>query len=474
LQQNKPNRTLLPSGQLASTTLSPQDIIMKKALMIIGILFVVGTVVFVAVITIAGRDIPAPDVTDLAVDYPDIQPENNAHTYFMSATDVFHWPTNSAIVTNYLAGKSVDEDALAEIFEKNKEAVDLITRGGQCQRLVPPEVTSFDALPDYMRPWLNMGLVLAAKARKDRLEGRHTDAADTCIALLTFGYLVQDNAEAVLNYLIGMVILELGLNQAHDIARDPTTPSDELTRLSTSLATLGPLSPGLERALKVEYRIAANTIDQVRDGRTRINEVNNPGGGKQSTARKIWRIPSFFFQPNRTKLTLANLYRDTITNAPLYYAEMKRYDVEETLDLNASTSRQLTQPNAIGRLLYNLLVPAFNNILERKCRTKCDVAAAQLLVACNAYRNTEGRLPDDLQSLVPAYLKSVPIDPYDGEKFRYNLSEGIIYSVGKDLKDSGGSTNVADGDHETTPSTRRWMTEDVTYEIVNISRSATP
>jgi hypothetical protein len=48
-------------------------------------------------------------------------------------------------------------------------------------------------------------------------------------------------------------------------------------------------------------------------------------------------------------------------------------------------------------------------------------------------------LPESLSELVPKYLPKVPIDPFDGKPLRYSKEKGIIYCVGKDLKDSGGS-----------------------------------
>ena len=68
---------------------------------------------------------------------------------------------------------------------------------------------------------------------------------------------------------------------------------------------------------------------------------------------------------------------------------------------------------------------------------KCAIAA----LAAERFRQAKGRWPKKLQELVPDFLRSVPIDPFDGKELRVRqLSDGIvIYSVGPDGQDNGGS-----------------------------------
>jgi hypothetical protein len=67
---------------------------------------------------------------------------------------------------------------------------------------------------------------------------------------------------------------------------------------------------------------------------------------------------------------------------------------------------------------------------------RCGVTA----VAAERYRLANLRWPKNLDELVPHYLSSVPIDPFDGQPLRYRrLDDGVlIYTVGEDRKDDGG------------------------------------
>jgi hypothetical protein len=92
--------------------------------------------------------------------------------------------------------------------------------------------------------------------------------------------------------------------------------------------------------------------------------------------------------------------------------------------------------------------------------------AAALQVALRLYQAETGRAAEKLTDLVPKYLAAVPLDPYDGQPFRYRISrgetidwppddvtvgtltvkrdvpagQGILWAVGLDQKDDGGHT----------------------------------
>lgn len=55
-------------------------------------------------------------------------------------------------------------------------------------------------------------------------------------------------------------------------------------------------------------------------------------------------------------------------------------------------------------------------------------------------RRHSGRLPDKLESLIPAFISEVPADPFDGRPIRYKrLAAGYrVYSVDRDGRDNGG------------------------------------
>ena len=265
---------------------------MKKFLIGVALVVLAGIAVIVTAVSLAGRDRPVPDVADLAVERIALPPEDNAYPFFASATNVLHWPSNGTPVTDYLDGKTFDAAAVADILDRNAQTFELIKRGVVRKKCIAPEGTVFDASLRHMRPWLNMGRCLAARTRSCRLSGRYSDAAESCVSLLRFGDMVQQDPERLIQYLVGLAIMNLGLTQAQELARDKNLPMAELSRLSVALAELSPCAPALVRALKIEYKVVANRVDLCRDGKCGMAELAGLSGDRPHSLLKTVRYRS--------------------------------------------------------------------------------------------------------------------------------------------------------------------------------------
>lgn len=435
---------------------------MRNGVVLIAFLIFVGII-----IALSSRDIPPPDVTDLKVERPEVAPDENAYTFLESAAHSFHWPTNSLIVTDYLAGRQVAQEEILEVIDRNKEMLGIMDQVARCSICLAPEITGFDSLLTYIGEWRNMGRVMALEARYRRLSGDYQRSVSTCISLLRFGDLVQHDAECIINYLVGIAITELGLQQVRDLAIDEGTTDRELSALAGTLADLGPFDHGFDRAIKMEYKMVSSTLDDFASGKINMDQIMavESSDTESSGFLKGRRVPRYFLQPNRTKALFADYYREMLGNSSLAYADMNMCDKEEMFCLDESKHKLMTRPNAVGKILCRLLVPAIESILERRCRIETGVAATHLIVALNMYEKEHGEFPGKLSELVPGHIAAVPSDSYDGKPLRYDPDRKLVYSVGKDLEDSGGSSDTLSGDDSDLVQRRRWDAKDIVFEI---------
>ena len=96
--------------------------------------------------------------------------------------------------------------------------------------------------------------------------------------------------------------------------------------------------------------------------------------------------------------------------------------------------------NALGKWIHDLWVINLGSFQNRRCDVELLVSATRLLMAIKMFKTDLSTYPSSLVDLIPDYIIEIPVDPYDGKPIRYSSSKKIIYSVGQDLIDSGGST----------------------------------
>ena len=89
-----------------------------------------------------------------------------------------------------------------------------------------------------------------------------------------------------------------------------------------------------------------------------------------------------------------------------------------------------------------MLLPFISLSVPFSTRSEAGLRSAQVAIAVERYRSDHDILPDSLDLLVPAYLPTVPEDPFDGNPLRYKrLDPGyVVYSVWVNQTDEGGTS----------------------------------
>jgi hypothetical protein len=114
----------------------------------------------------------------------------------------------------------------------------------------------------------------------------------------------------------------------------------------------------------------------------------------------------------------------------------------ERLTLAQQANTAAMSPPSRLMIFSRMLLPALGKAMQRDGDHTARMRTAQTAIAVERFRRAHnGELPTDLNALVPAYLPSVPHDPFDGQPLRFKrLNSGyVVYSIGSDLRDDGGS-----------------------------------
>jgi hypothetical protein len=147
----------------------------------------------------------------------------------------------------------------------------------------------------------------------------------------------------------------------------------------------------------------------------------------------------------------AIIYLDSIEK----YIEITKLPPHQRKKASNALEARLDSLSHIHLLLHTCM-PAISRIATIELRSIAGLRAARTGLAVERYRLAAGKLPDSLSDLVPAYLESVPKDPFDGKDLRYKKLEAsfVVYSIGPDLSDDGGK--------ERTKESKNW---DVTFIV---------
>jgi len=203
------------------------------------------------------------------------------------------------------------------------------------------------------------------------------------------------------------------------------TLTDEQLRTLAGLVTTSDMSDGFKRALVAEQCLGLQVLQApIRDIASQI------GYGKGLFLMLIpWKVLGLCY---RDAMAFIDLMQDSIDAVEL--PEYERLAAYEAIQKSVHDRRR-------GGLLTRILWPVLAFTLNIDIRHLAHSRAAQTSLAVERYRLAEGRLPQSLNNLVPAYIEAVPADPYDGHPLKYRTLESgfVVYSIGDDRSDDGGA-----------------------------------
>ncbi len=90
--------------------------------------------------------------------------------------------------------------------------------------------------------------------------------------------------------------------------------------------------------------------------------------------------------------------------------------------------------------MTQIAMPALGDLVARAARIQTGINQAEIVCALERFRIATGQYPAALSELSPTYMAQIPYDIVNGEPLRFGRSgeSFFLYSIGWDLKDSGG------------------------------------
>ena len=391
--------------------------------------FIILALVFIFIrSTMTGR----VDETGLKLERANIPPGANAYDVLQTATNHFwwpEWPDNQSQRFSELAfDTNWDGNLAAMVLATNREALAGWDAAVKLPNLQVPQVSTFiDWLP-YLAEWKKLAQLAQVRENVLLHNGQEQEAFDQIVNEIQIGRRMENSHGVLIVYLVGVSVESLGLNQLqHWAGKVHLSPS----QLEGYIRQIEP-EPGAEaaayaNAIKVEYQVQISTLDAMRRGQF----TNSETGGVFPSYGWIW--PLFDFRQTRSMFAKGAL--TLVKAAPRNYKDVNFSELES----RPGTASMLLSGNPIGEILYYMMMPALSKSFEKKSKLDVQVRATQTILALRGYQLTHGKLPENLDALVPEFLDKVPVDAFNGQPLHYSAEKKIVYSVGQNLTDDGGA-----------------------------------
>jgi len=362
------------------------------------------------------RDEPPHDDFDLRNYRRAVKEEENGFALLETILIAVEWPEDwEEQAPLFGHSKTFDRKRAAEFAAENASIFEKVDRClAMADLQVPPAETLGDSRVDS-EGLRRLCHALESRSRLRIEEGKPEDAYEDAMRLVRLGSRLQRAQGPLIDYLGGLNAQGMGIWRLVQMAARGELPP--------RLLALG------ARELRSEFH-----GDALRDA-LRAEHVAFSGDLDQWAAGDIVLLghSRAFFKPNRTKRMLAERIRNLIKESGAPFLQRK------LPPLSDPGLAEVYLLRGAGTEVLSFFLGSADGVLESADRHETSWAAARALLAVLAHRAEKGALPGSLQGLVPEYLDTVPIDPYDGKELRYSAAKQIIYSVGSDGVDSGGS-----------------------------------
>jgi hypothetical protein len=330
-----------------------------------------------------------------------------------------------------------NDSQVQDVLSKNSQAFALIDAALQKSKYQNPTYAdpAHASLSSWMDPnqkidpftLLRMAKNVWLKSHLLLRQGKDNEALTESLKLVALGQQIAGFQPSLIEYLTGIAVMNTGLEASQQILTGmKLTPTDLLLQTS-NLEKYKNTANGLVNVINNEYVFAYNT--------TTGNNVDS------NTMTSIRFKSRYAFEPNKTKNIYADYYRTSINDVQGFCTTIINAKSHQPIKIEPSPL-MMFQENSLGLILSNTMIRSidFSAQMEKMCNSEVMISATQLMFAIKAYKIDTGKYPSSLTELAPKYIQTVPKDPYDGKSIKYDQQKKIVYSVGVNGTDQGGST----------------------------------
>jgi hypothetical protein len=239
----------------------------------------------------------------------------------------------------------------------------------------------------------------------------------------------------LIDHLVRIATLAINLQTVREGLVRHAWTEPQLLELETYLSAIDLLGE-YKLAMRGERALSITGLDYLRRSHFRSNPmdyISDDGGSSRATGG-FGLMPGGWFYQNM--LTISEIDQNFILPA---VDERSRRVFP---DLSENAARHIEKlPRSPYTIFARLFLPALDKAVRRSARMQTSADSARVACALERYRLANSKLPENLDALLPSFLKDLPHDIIDGKPLRYRPNPDgryVLYSVGWNQTDDGG------------------------------------
>lgn len=423
---------------------------LKRTLLILGALFLfaVLSVSITAIKLLMDKDDAPLDYSELAVEMPTTDPDVNGYSLMRSFSENYAGELDYDLIEK-LRAEPRDQWNPTEIETVLEQHVSLI------EGLEPTfsrPIFKFDqeAKPETLIPEVqvlkNYVQLKILKARLLQIKENDSAALHELLKLQNQLRVYVESEGPLICLLVSAAQIAVLEKELFRFVSDAELSDLEWIQAARPYDVYEAYSGAIRSTYEQEFQFASYCLNQVAfdpaQAMQDIATLSETDEKPSWIAHRIYKgFAALCYRPTETRNSIYKSYLEIASQAELPVQARKfEYNNELNSQFQKRSRSDMIDSNIIGKILLGIILPTHEVILDRITLYQSSGAAIQLSFALRAYHQANGTLPDTLDALIPEYLEVIPRDPYDGAPLRYSKEQAILYSVGNDFTDSGGSS----------------------------------
>ncbi|MDH5764320.1 MAG: hypothetical protein OEZ51_15245, partial [Nitrospinota bacterium] len=329
-----------------------------------------------------------------------------------------------------------ESEMAQSLLQDNKTTISLIKEAVQKPRLYHPLLLTFDFEIPKTAPPKNSARLLALESRTHVRNGNIIAALDNIYGMNQIAEHFNQTPTLVNVLVAGAIHVDAKKTLEILMAEKPTQSK---IKPPLPLKSHDHILQSFRTGIKYEnqmnvFGIGSFLIKDISDSDLYLDTFEDEAHKKwkifiiNNFAGPLYRI--FLFHDDRiSREHYWNEFHDFISQP---YYKVKPAFKEWQEDLNES--------HEFG-FFMSFNSPAITGYFERVTHLQTQFLLGRLGLASAAYHSDHGKYPATLDVLAPKYITEIPIDPFSGEPLKMKTMDNglILYGVGQDLKDDGGT-----------------------------------